>query len=81
MDGIGDGVVGQTVKVYKGTTASGTPIASGVTNGDGYYFISYKHTGKSATYTLAVDGGGYTTETVMVKANGFVMVDPLEEIP
>jgi hypothetical protein len=44
------------------------------TDADGYYMYAYKHTAKSATYTVNLPGWAKST-SITVKANGFAPVD------
>ena len=55
---------------------NGKTVGTGSSDGDGFYSINYKYTGKSANFTLkAVSSKGTQTKTVTLKANGFVQVD------
>jgi hypothetical protein len=67
-------VPGATVTLYD---PAGQPVGAGVTDQDGYYMITYKHTGKAATFTTKiVTPGGFTqTKSVAMKANAFAQVD------
>jgi len=49
-------------------------LATVYTDADGYYMYAYKHTAKSATYTVKLPAHGKSTP-VTVKANGFAAVD------
>jgi len=80
----GDGLAGQTVSLYMGTSASGTPVATAITDADGWYTLGYKHTGKEAPYTVKVTSKPNQAAAppltanpaaVTLKANGFVQVD------
>jgi hypothetical protein len=54
---------------------SGVPVNRGVySDEDGWYFISYKHTGKAATYTVEWTDTGQR-KNVLLKANGMAQVD------
>jgi hypothetical protein len=57
--------------------AKGAILASGTTDGDGWYMLSYKYTGKATTLyvTLTPPGGKAQTQTITLKANGYVQVD------
>jgi hypothetical protein len=53
--------------------SKGALIVSGVSDEDGWYMLSYKHTGKAATFyvTLTPPGGRAKTQTITLKANGY----------
>jgi hypothetical protein len=53
------------------------PLASGLTDGDGWYGLLYKHTGKEAQFyvTFTPPGGQTQTVPVTLKANAFFQVD------
>jgi len=56
--------------------ASGTLVGSATTDLDGYYQITYKHTGPRENYTVTIVKGTYQdTKTVELKANAFFQVD------
>jgi uncharacterized protein YkuJ len=62
------------VEVYLGTKK----LREAITDTDGWYMIKYKHTGKSATFTLKLyDEENYFVDTIDVtlKANKFVQVN------
>ena len=53
---------------------TGTLIATTTTDRDGFYTITYKHTGKAANFTVKLPDYG-TQKTVTLKANGFARVN------
>jgi hypothetical protein len=57
--------------------AKGAVLASGVTDEDGWYMLPYKYTGKATTLyvTLTPPGKPAQTQTITLKANGYVQVD------
>ena len=57
------------VQIYN---SSGSLLATVYTDEDGFYFYSYKHKGKAATYTIVLPDYGIS-KSVMVKANGLVV--------
>ncbi len=67
-------VAGATVKLKD---QSGNQVGSAITDSDGYYSITYKHTGKAATYTvtIATPSGFTQTKSVALKANAYFQVD------
>jgi hypothetical protein len=71
------GIGGATVTLKKGGQAVGTAI----TDSDGWYQISYKHTGKAADFQVILSSvpgkaASYTqTTTVTLKANAYFQVD------
>jgi hypothetical protein len=71
VDGGTSGLAGVTVRLY---SPKGVLIGAVVTDVDGYYFFSYKHTGKAAYYKVErTDTGEY--QMVLLKANGLVYVN------
>jgi len=69
---------GVTIKIYKGTSLiPSNLIATTTTDSDGVYLLSYKHTGKSATFTVKLEGTTISPNPVKVtvKANGWALVD------
>jgi hypothetical protein len=57
--------------------SKGTVLGNGLTDSDGWYMINYKWTGKAATFyvTLTPQGGKAQTQTITLKANGFIEAD------
>ena len=57
--------------------AKGTLLGTGATDIDGWYMINYKWTGKAGTVyvTLTPPGGKAQTQSVTLKANGFIEAD------
>jgi len=57
--------------------SKGTVLGTSVTDTDGWYAINYKWTGKAATFyvTLTPPGGTAQTQTITLKANGFIEAD------
>ncbi len=53
--------------------SAGNLIASASTDQDGFYQIKYKHTGKAATFTVALPGYNQV-QTITLKANGSALV-------
>jgi hypothetical protein len=53
---------------------AGKVLATVYTDADGYYMFAYKHTAKSATYTVKVPAYGKVT-SITVKANGLAAID------
>jgi hypothetical protein len=64
-------VVGKTVQIYSPTKALLTTLT---TDADGYYMFPYKHTAKSATYTVKLPQYNKSV-SITVKANGFAAVN------
>ena len=52
----------------------GVKMTTVYTDADGYYMYAYKHTAKSATYTVKVPAYGKSV-AVTVKANGLAAID------
>jgi hypothetical protein len=52
---------------------TGRVVGRATTDADGVYIISYKHTGKTATYTVRLPNYGLS-QKVALKANGFAIV-------
>ncbi len=81
------GVGGQSKKPLSGDASpgssltlkspSGQIVASAISDQDGWYLLNYKHTGKSADYTirLVAPGGASQTKLVTLKANSYAQVD------
>ncbi len=67
----GDPVSGVQVKIYN---SSGTCVGTVYTDADGYYLLAYKHTAKTATYTIKLPAYS-KQQSVTVKANGFALVN------
>jgi hypothetical protein len=67
----GDPVASATVQIYSPTK---TLIGTVYTDADGYYMKAYKHTAKSATYTVKLPDYGKSA-AVIVKANGLGAVN------
>ncbi len=61
----------QKVVIYN---PKGAVLATVYTDADGYYMYPYKHTAKSATYTVKVPDHKLST-AITVKANGFAPID------
>jgi hypothetical protein len=62
------------------SNARGVPVGSAVTDEDGFYLISYKHTGRAATFYVSIAHPPPTayyaeTQAIQLKANGFVRLD------
>ena len=59
--------------------AKGATLVSGVSDDDGWFILSYKWTGKAATFyvtvTLSGTGAKPLTKTISLKANGYVEAD------
>jgi hypothetical protein len=57
--------------------AKGATLVSAQTDEDGWYILSYKYTGKATTFyvTVTPPGGKPLTQTVTLKANGYVEAD------
>jgi hypothetical protein len=70
-DSDGDPLEGVKVVIYN---PKGQVLATLYTDADGYYMYAYKHTSKSATYTVKLPGYAKSV-SVLVKANGFAAVD------
>jgi len=65
-------IPGQTL-ILKNST--GAPVAvPAYTDDDGWYFISYKHTGKAALFTVLWQETGQT-KTILLKSNSMVQTD------
>ncbi len=69
-DGVGDPVAGATVVI----TLEGEELGQATTDADGWYMFVYKHTGKPADYTVALQGYGLS-ESGTLKANKFAEVN------
>jgi hypothetical protein len=67
----GDPVEGARVVIYN---PKGQVLATLYTDADGYYMYAYKHTAKSATYTVKLPGYAKSV-SILVKPNGFAAVD------
>jgi hypothetical protein len=70
-DSQGNPVKGVKVQIYG---PDGTLLATVYTDEDGWYFYSYKYTGKAATFTVKLPDKGQS-KSVTVKANALVEVD------
>jgi 5-hydroxyisourate hydrolase-like protein (transthyretin family) len=69
----GNPAPGATITLKKST---GEPVGSAVSDDDGFYQISYKHTGKAALFKVTIVLGSFTqTQEVTLKANAFFQVD------
>jgi hypothetical protein len=59
--------------------AKGVALGTGVTDQDGWFLINYKATGKATTYSLTLTppkgAGAAQTQTISLKANGYVEAD------
>jgi len=57
--------------------SKGNVLGSGLTDNDGWYIVNYKSTGKAATFyiTLTPPGGAPQTQTITLKANGYLEAD------
>jgi hypothetical protein len=59
--------------------STGKSLGSGVTDNDGWYMINYKWTGKAATFNITMTPptglGKAQTQTITLKANGFIEAD------
>ena len=57
--------------------AKGAVLSTGVTDEDGWYFCTYKWTGKPATIyvTLTPPGGRPITKSAYLKSNGYAELD------
>jgi len=68
-----DPIQGAKVEIYK---PDGSKLATLYTYEDGFYYYSYKHTGKAAQYTITASATNYQSQTITltVKANQFVLV-------
>lgn len=65
-------VPGATVTL---TDPTGKQVGNALTDVDGYFQIVHKHTGKAANYQVKIVSGSFQqTQTVALKANGFVYV-------
>jgi len=77
ITGVADApIVGQTVVLKLGSVIVGTTTS----DSDGYYQIAYKHSGKTANYTVQlvapfVAPAVATSKPVTLKSNGFVVVN------
>lgn len=67
----GDPVENVKVVIYN---PLGKVLATVYSDADGYHMYAYKHTSKSATYTVKLLSYGKST-AITVKANGFAAVD------
>jgi len=67
-----DPIQGAKVEIYK---PDGSKLATLYTDEDGFYYYSYKHTGKAAQYTITASATNYQSQTITltVKANQFVL--------
>ena len=63
-------VPGAVVELWLGNKK----LNSAVTDEDGYYYINYKHTGKATTFNVKMPAYKLS-KAVVLKANGFVIVD------
>ena len=70
-----DPVEGAEVRVYR--VSGEIHIGTTTTNEDGFYFISYKHTGKATLFRIEVwiDGDKEGEKAVTMKANTFIWTD------
>ena len=66
----GDPVAGKKVELVGPT---GKVVGTATTDGDGFYQVLYKHTGKAANYTVRVPANNLK-QVVQLKANGFAVV-------
>jgi hypothetical protein len=57
--------------------AKGSVLATGTTDDDGWYLLNYKYTGKAASFTITLTppSGKAKTQTITLKANGYVEVN------
>jgi hypothetical protein len=69
-DGVGDPVASATVEI----TLKSQLLGTATTDADGWYMFVYKHTGKPAGYTVALQGYGLS-ESGTLKANKFAEVN------
>jgi len=61
---------------------AGVSVGTATTDADGFYFITYKSTGKAADYKIYITSPALTTsQTVTLKANAFVISNFLKLIP
>ena len=59
------------------TKLGGVPVASTVTDEDGFYRINHKHTGKPTVYSVSITTpqGLIQTKAVSLKPNHYLQVD------
>ena len=64
---------GLPIEIYEGNKKLG----STTTDPDGWYMWSYKYTGKRVTFTvkLRLANGAWLSQDVLMKSNGFVIVN------
>jgi hypothetical protein len=70
---VGDPRINVPVKIYSGSTPTGTPLGTVYSDQDGWYMWQYKYTGKAATFTVNLPTYN-TSQTVTLKSNGFLVV-------
>jgi hypothetical protein len=75
-----DGVSGAIGVINAGATltdTSGHVLATGSTDSDGWYMLTYKYTGKATTLNviLTPPGKAKQTQTIIIKSNAFVEAD------
>ncbi len=79
--GCGSALTSQSDDPFKGAQVylygpDGKLKGTATTDEDGWYFFSYKHTGKAVTFTIKIIANGKTmTKTLTLKANGYVQVE------
>src|SRR6185436_15979451 len=73
LDGVSDIVATPNAAVTL-KDAKGAVLATGSTDADGWYMLTYKYTGKPTTLyiTLAPVGKPAQTKSISIKSNGFV---------
>jgi hypothetical protein len=67
----GQGVDGATVQIYRNSTDE--IVATGTTDGEGYYSIDYTHHGKSDIYTVILVG--QNAQMISLKSKGWAEVN------
>ena len=70
-------VLGKDVRTIK--DAKGNALITNLTDSDGWYLLSYKWTGKAATFYVTITPptgyGAPVTKAITLKSNGYVEVD------
>jgi hypothetical protein len=69
-------IAGNTLQLYRGTTASGTPIASAVTDGNGFYQFTADATVSTAPTTRVATATFPSTKTGWTKSAQVAQFDP-----
>jgi hypothetical protein len=67
----GDPLKGKKIEIYQGTGKS--PVATVLTDEDGYYMWQFKWTGKAANFIVKMPEYNLS-QSVMLKANGYLFV-------